>query len=194
MQNLKMLSVLTLVMTFSLNASKNFIRVPVGDFGEVKLSVNDESDNGNILHKFIKNFDDENLEYDINIRILTGKAYANAQQASMQEPYSLVEEGAMQLYLAHKYAGADLDAFYDFNDQLKNLLLEKDNDGKTPIDLLKESSNELLSQIAAEMNEQEILLDIEKRQQVIEQQRKRIKKELKKVIFAMNVAAGTTNS
>lgn len=193
MKNSKILLILIVSMvSISSIVAKNSILFPVADIGSVKISINDTSDNGNILHKLIKNLDNENLEITVKMHSKLGALYKDMKNGSKQVPYNTFPEGmAIPLYLQNKYLFLECDMKDLSADMLKELLLEKDNDGKTPIDLLKESSNPELSELRKDMEDldvEKIIAELEKDKATRLEERKQLQEAQRQALLTLMLA------
>jgi len=175
MKNSKMALVLaTSVASISANITNNSVSLPVADICTVKVSVNDTSDNGNMLHKVIKHGEEEDFEIIMQIR---GKpaAWAKEMNAAMQQfPYNQFPKMiALKMYAEDKYINLDLEMQEGILTNLKALLSGKDNDDKTPLDLLKENPD--LVDMAEDMESfvQEEGAELEANKKAIMEQRMR---------------------
>ena len=132
----------TSIASISANITNNSVSFPIADLCTVEVSVNDTSDNGNIIHKIIKHYDREDFEILWQVRCKPGALIKEIKAAMEQYPYDqLPQELAIQLYAQEKYMYLDLETEEVVLTSLKALLSGKDNDGKTALDLLKENSD-----------------------------------------------------
>jgi len=121
---------------------------------------------GNILHNFVRNYDNEALDFEVKILISLGKIGKKRKEAMQQYPYThLSEEKANELY-------ARVELFNMMTEGLeealkyRSLLLEEDNEGKNPIDLMAElnipNKNEAI-QLVQELLRQTVVSPEEKK-------------------------------
>jgi len=119
------------------------VRLPVGKHIVLECSIsNADKYKGNFLHKIIKGYNDENVEISIVISGKPGAINKEMNEALKTTPYYLWPElVAMEVYRNDVIDDIGEQTSNELVADLKQLLLEKDNEGKTPIDLLQEDTS-----------------------------------------------------
>jgi hypothetical protein len=118
------------------------VRWPIGKHAFIQISVNGiESDqNGNILHRAIRNVGNKDFEIITQVSKKPGAVIEEIrEEIKKQSPYNkLPNQVAVELYWQDMLVDITEEFLNEEITDLKALLSEKDNDGKTPVDLLKE--------------------------------------------------------
>lgn len=144
MKNFNTLLVLTAsVVSLTMNAvivNDSTVRYSVGKYCSIEFSVQNVDENGNILHKIIRHFGNKDFEIRQQAIIKPGAVIAEIRQNIQQQlPYNkLPKLIAAELFWQDRMDEVAEETGDEIITDLKILLSEKDNDGKTPLDLLQE--------------------------------------------------------
>jgi hypothetical protein len=144
MQKVKMFCALAISMaSFTVNAlivDDSSLKFSLGNDASLKYSINTSNQSGNVLHNIIRNIEDETLILRIEAYVNIGSMVKEEKEKMLQYPHNMFADDL----IARGFYAQDMveylveDIMSNAND-LRELLLEKDSDGKTPIDLLSES-------------------------------------------------------
>lgn len=131
MKNSKMiLAVVTMMTVATVSAINDPHVIAFGRNAACRFSTNDESDNGNILHKIISHHADEGFEFRVECRV---------------RPHALEKEFTFSSHDEHvKYMLEQANAIEQHvTENIKTLLSTENQDGKTPKKFLEEKKDSM---------------------------------------------------
>lgn len=150
--------------TASVKNNSTFV-LKMGKYGTMKFSLTPAEGNGNFLHNLLddKCLANENAKLTLKLELEIGYINKEKNEAILRAPYNrFPEEIAREMCGKHQDLVIFDQIFENASKTLLELLSQKNDDGKTPVDLLKEK--DVYSAQAIENNIKPVLEDYEKRQ------------------------------